>query len=153
MGLSTVWVQTAADGLIRADSIVGITTHRTPAIAGKSARWLLDVVLPTTTGSGSGEGWISTPVHRTLAQADDPPTHAPADLARLLAQLGALDAAGIITVVREPSPDSTHAAVRFRFTPFITTDVDTGNADSRPTEADHGQEKTVVRSPEGRPPP
>jgi hypothetical protein len=150
MGLSRVWVQTVADGLIRADSIVGITTHRTPAIAGKPARWLLDVVLPTTTGSGSDEGWISTPLHRTLDQSDGPPTDAPVELARRLARRDALDAAGVISVVREHSTaDTPQAAVRFHFTPFLTADVDTDDPEPRHTDINHGQETTFLRAPEG----
>ena len=45
MSLTNVWVQTQGDGLVRADQIVGIEAHQTPALAGKPARWLFDVVL------------------------------------------------------------------------------------------------------------
>ncbi len=119
MGLSRVWVQTVADGLVRADSIIGITTHPTPAIAGKPPRWLLDVVLPTTTGSGSAGSWISSPLHRTLAQTDQPPPDATTELAALLARLDVADAAGVVTVERVRSGGIT-SGVRFGFTPFTT---------------------------------
>lgn len=118
MGLSRVWVQTVADGLVRADSIIGITVHPTPPIAGKQPRWLLDVVLPTTTGGGSAGNWISTPLHRTLAQSDQPPAHATRDLAELLARLGTADAAGVVTVERVRVEDDDRVGVRLGFTPF-----------------------------------
>jgi len=41
MSLTTVWVQTQGDGLVRADQIIGIDAHQTPALSGKPARWLL----------------------------------------------------------------------------------------------------------------
>src|SRR5581483_9495378 len=103
----------------------------TPAVAGKPSRWLLDVVLPTAMGSGQGELWAVSPVHRTLIQTDDPPRHAPQRLARLLAQLDAINAAGIVTVTAAGPEDAEvahpHAGedtetvvpvVRFRFNPF-----------------------------------
>jgi hypothetical protein len=121
MGLSKVWVQTVADGLVRADSIIGITAHPTPAIAGKPSRWLLDVVLATTTGSGSAGSWISNPLHRTLAQTDHPPANATTDLAGMLARLDATDAAGVITVARVRGEGNT-VGVRFGFTPFSCPD-------------------------------
>jgi hypothetical protein len=116
--LNKVWVQTVADGLVRADHVVGVTAHRTPAIGGKPSRWLLDVVLPTTTGSGSGGSWIASPLHRTLAQTDHYQAHASEALARLLAELDALDAAGIISVDRD---DHSTQTVRLQFTPFPAT--------------------------------
>lgn len=121
MGLSKVWVQTVADGLVRADSIIGITTHPTPAIAGKPSRWLLDIVLSTTTGSGSAGSWISNPLHRTLAQTDHPAANAPTELASMLARLDSSEAAGVITVERVPGEGGT-AVVQFRFTPFSGPD-------------------------------
>lgn len=57
MSLSKVWVQTQSDGLVRADHVVGIDAHQTPALSGKPSRWLLDVVLPTSIGTGTREGW------------------------------------------------------------------------------------------------
>ncbi|WP_214366844.1 hypothetical protein [Pseudonocardia sp. H11422] len=56
MGSTEVWVQTLADGLIRADRIVGIDVHPTPEIAGKASRWLLDVVLGCRWAAGSVTG-------------------------------------------------------------------------------------------------
>lgn len=125
MNLTSVWVQTLADGLIRADLIAGIHTHRTPALAGKPPRWLLDVVLSSTTGSGQAGSWTVSPLRRTLTQTAGEPTDAPQQLARLLAQLEATITAGIITTSPEASsPDRTAESdtattmVRFRFTPF-----------------------------------
>lgn len=97
MALTNVWVHTLGDGLIRADQIVGALTRRTPAVAGKPAHWLLTVVLPLSTGSGQPDNWATTPLHRTLTQTSVEPTNAPEDLTRLLSQLDATDAAGIIT--------------------------------------------------------
>lgn len=102
MGLTNVWIQTQADGLVRADHVTGIEAHQTPALAGKPSHWLLDVVLPTVTGSGAatsgpGREWAVGPVHRTLIQTPDHPADAPAALARLLAQLDPITAAGVIT--------------------------------------------------------
>lgn len=127
MGLSKVWVRTVADGLVRADSIIGITANATPAIAGKPSRWLLDIVLPTPIGSGSGGSWVSNPLHRTLAQTDRRPPHATEELAGLLARLDATDAAGVVTVERGRSDDDP-AAIRFGFVPFRSTDESAGVA-------------------------
>jgi hypothetical protein len=131
MGLTNVWLRTAADGMIRADQVVGIVAHSTPAIAGKPSRWLLDVVLPVTTGSGAGDNWISGPLHRTLAQTADKPTRAPEALARLLAQLDASSATG--TIVAEPARprgavtgpsdgEPGDCPIRFQFVPFAPTE-------------------------------
>ena len=46
VSLANVWVQTWADGLVRADQIVGIEAHPTPAVAGKPSRWLVDGGVP-----------------------------------------------------------------------------------------------------------
>lgn len=136
MGLSTVWVQTAADGLVRADSIIGITAHPTPAVAGKPSRWLLDIVLPTTTGSGSTGGWVSSPLHRTRAQTDHPPANATTDLAGMLARLDAADAAGVNTV--EQLRGEGHAAwVRFGFTSFFRPDPVSPPPEAAPPEPGH----------------
>src|SRR5436305_958218 len=107
MGLSRVWVQTVADGLVRADCIIGITTHPTPSVAGKSSRWLLDIVVSAATGSGTAGSWVSGPLHRTLAQFDHAPGTATTDLARTLARLDAADAAGVVTVERVRGPGAT----------------------------------------------
>ena len=73
MSLTNVWVQTQGDGLVRADQIVGIKAHQTPALAGKPARWLFDVVLTSSIGSGTREGWDVTALHRTLIQTGEDP--------------------------------------------------------------------------------
>jgi hypothetical protein len=129
VSLANVWVQTVADGLVRADQIVGIDAHQTPALSGKPARWLLDVVLPASIGSGGRDGWAINVLHRTLIQTGEDPLDAPAALARLLSQLDLVSAAGVITTSRaEPSPADAgettagpaaeSGVVRFRFTPF-----------------------------------
>jgi hypothetical protein len=125
--LTNVWVQTWADGLVRADQIVGIDAHPTPAVAGKPSRWLVDAVLATPIGSGTAEQWGVTVLHRTLIQTGREPHDAPLALARLLAQLDLVSAAGVITVSAEPSraePPEAHVEqtrtgqLRFRFVPF-----------------------------------
>jgi hypothetical protein len=103
VSLVNVWVKTWADGLVRADQIVGIDAHPTPAIAGKPSRWLVDAVLAAPVGSGSKEQWGMTVLHRTLIQTGTEPRDAPVALARLLAQLDLVSAAGVITVNVEPS--------------------------------------------------
>jgi hypothetical protein len=134
VGLTNVWLQTLSDGLVRADQITAIDAHQTPALTGKPSRWLLDVVLPTPTGSGTRGDWVISASHRTLIQTPHDPGDAPAALARLLAQLDAVNATGIITATREEPRTGTSTAgrtgteadpastagstVRFRFTPF-----------------------------------
>lgn len=132
MSLTNVWVQTQGDGLVRADQVVGIDAHQTPALSGKPPRWLLDVVLSASIGSGTREGWGVTVLHRTLLQTSEDPGDAPAALARLLAQLDLVNAAGLITASRadtrdgerDENPDqatdlsATAGRVRFRFVPF-----------------------------------
>ena len=98
MSLTNVWVQTWADGLLRADQIVGIDAHPTPELAGKPSRWLVDAVLAAPVGSGTREQWGVTVLHRTLIQTGREPHDAPLALARLLAQLDLVSAAGVITV-------------------------------------------------------
>jgi hypothetical protein len=131
MSLTSVWVQTQGDGLVRADEIVGIDAHQTPALAGKPARWLLDVVLASSIGSGTREDWGVTVLHRTLIQTSEDPAEAPVALARLLSQLDLVSAAGIVSTGREkPSAPTIEGVsdvdalvarasrVRFRFVPF-----------------------------------
>lgn len=141
MGLTNVWLQTAADGLLRADQVIGIDAHQTPALSGKPPRWLLDVVVPVSVGNGIREDWGVTVLHRTLLQTSEDPGDAPAALARLLAQLDVTAAAGVIKAgredVRDQEPDVRSAdvadadshrtdgdlvagsgRVRFRFVPF-----------------------------------
>ena len=45
MSLTNVWLQTWGDGLVRADQVIGVDVHQTPALTGKPAHWLLDIVL------------------------------------------------------------------------------------------------------------
>jgi hypothetical protein len=110
VSLTSVWLQTRADGLMRADLVSSIRVRRAPTIAGEGPHWLLDVVLPASTGRSS------------LIQTADEPTDAPEQLARLLTQLDVSSAAGIITT--SPSPartmtsDASPVQVQFRFTPF-----------------------------------
>lgn len=129
MSLNNVWVQTLADGLVRADQVVGIEAHQTPGLRGKPSRWLFDIVLSTPVGSGTREDWNVTVLHRTLIQTAEHPGSAPVTLARLLAQLDAISAAGVITVERETGADAAgvsgaerltagSSGVRFRFIPF-----------------------------------
>ena len=126
MSLVNVWVQTQGDGLVRADQIVGIDAHQTPALTGKPAYWLLDVVLPASIGSGHREGWNVNVLHRTLVQTSGDPADAPAELARLLAQLDLTSAAGIVTAHRARPGAAAEAPglvagadrIRFRFVPF-----------------------------------
>ncbi|TCK21096.1 hypothetical protein [Pseudonocardia endophytica] len=142
MSLTNIWIQTRADGLVRADQVSGIEAHRTPALAGKPSRWLLDIVLPAVTGSGTataGEGpaWALGPTHRTMIQTPDDPGDAPTALARLLAQLDPVHAAGVITAAiaspparasdsppgdphrdRDATAVATTSRIRFQFHPF-----------------------------------
>lgn len=120
MGLRKVWLETLADGLVRADQVFGINAHQTPELAGKPSRWLVDAVVCGTAGSGRRDGWVVGELHRTLAQTSHPPGQAPQALARMLAQLDAVDAAGIISLDTQAGshPDENLDLVRFRFTPF-----------------------------------
>ena len=128
MSLTSVWVQTQGDGLVRADQITGIDAHPTPALSGKPSRWLLDVVLGSSIGSGTRDSWALSVVHRTLIQTPDDPQDAPVALARLLAQLDLVSAAGVITISRATpaGPEDTEfdetatRQVRFRFEPFAS---------------------------------
>ena len=138
MNLTSVWLQTLGDGLVRADQVVGIDVHQTPALTGKAPHWLLDVVLPTPIGSGVRGEWDLTVLHRTLVQTSEEPGDAATVLARLLAQLDAINAAGIIITSRsrdgavgsaradDPTADRSRpeqvaaqsTEIRFRFAPF-----------------------------------
>jgi hypothetical protein len=90
-----------------------------------------DVVLPMAIGSGTREGWGVSVLHRTLIQTADNPGAASAALARLLAQLDRVRAAGVITVSSAENRATTAAGqqlveasgpIRFRFTPFPSPD-------------------------------
>jgi hypothetical protein len=135
VSLNNVWLRTLDDELIRADQIVGIHTHYAPALVGKPACWLLDVLLLVPLGNGRPDGRAISALHRTLIQTPQAPTDAPATLARLLAQLDAIHATGVITTTLatpDPTtsdtivaasdtadmPTTTSAPLRFRFTPF-----------------------------------
>jgi hypothetical protein len=133
MGLCRVWLQTLGDGLVRADQITGIDAHQTPALTGKPSRWLLDVQLAVPIGSGNREDWTVTALHRTVIQTGNDPSPAAPALARLLAQLDVINAAGIISASlvtergdrgeggnRPRTEDATAVAggVRLRFAPF-----------------------------------
>jgi hypothetical protein len=140
LSLANVWLQLLDGGLVRADQVTEITVHQTPEIAGKPSRWLLDVAVAVPVGSGDQSGWRTGPLHRTLTQTSRCPREAPAALARLLAQLDAVDAAGIMRadvsrVNAAPHPDRTVAAgeVHFGFTAFTGA-----GAASVPSLADGG---------------
>ena|SRR5690242_5851713 len=138
MSLTNVWLQTLGDGLVRADQVVGIDVHQTPALTGKAPHWLVDAILPASIGSGARGEWNVSVLHRTLVQTSTDPGDAAAVLARLLAQLGAVNAAGIVTASRVrdaarsskgdeaaaglsmPEGEATtgSTSIRFRFVPF-----------------------------------
>ena len=123
VSLTNVWVQTPSDGLVRADHVIGIEAHTTAGLRDTASHWLLDIVLATSVGSGYREGWNVTALHRTLAQTAVAPTGASVALARLLAQLDTIDAAGVINVEKADSEKNdaftTNAgSIRFRFVPF-----------------------------------
>jgi hypothetical protein len=130
LSLSNVWLQLLDGGLVRADQVTEITVRQTPEIAGKPSRWLLTVAVAVPVGSGDPSGWRTGPLHRTLTQTNHCPREAPAALARLLAQLDAVDAAGIMRadtsrVNAAPHPERTVAAgeVHFGFTAFTGADA------------------------------
>ena len=151
MSLTNVWLQLFDGNLVRADQVTEIELQQTPEIAGKPSRWLLDVVLPVPVGSGGGvhDGWRTNALHRTLTQLSAPPVEAPVALARLLARLDAMDAAGVVraetaTVKRAPHPDHTVSAgaVRFGFTAFAGADP---SEEPRPTPAlDTGDQREIT---------
>ncbi|KDN17189.1 hypothetical protein [Amycolatopsis rifamycinica] len=119
MGLTKVWLATLSDGLLRADQVVGLTAHATPALTGKPPRWLLDATIRSPAGSGRADGWDVGILHRTLIQTPAEPVGAPEALARLLARLDGEDAAGLITAVADSGGRNQPASVvRFGFQPF-----------------------------------
>jgi hypothetical protein len=139
VSLTNVWLQTWGDGLVRADQVIGVDVHQTPALTGKPAHWLLDIVLPASTGNGTRGDWTVTALHRTLVQTSQQPGDAATVLARLLAQLDIINAAGVITTtshhrgagVTAAAPERVgitrvddeqvapgSGSVRFRFLPF-----------------------------------
>ena len=125
VSLTNVWVQTHSDGLVRADHIIGIEAHSTAGLRDTPSHWLLDVVLATSVGSGYREAWTVTALHRTLAQTSVAPDGSFIALARLLARLDMISAAGVIRTEKVNSQEhdtdafSTSAGgIRFRFVPF-----------------------------------
>jgi hypothetical protein len=134
VSLTNVWIQTNADGLVRADQVLGIEAHMTAGLRGTSPHWLLDVVLATSVGSGVREGWTVMALHRTLAQTTFPPGDASVALARLLARLDAISPAGLIGVEKKEGAKeraerdgadvaaggftASAGGIRFRFVPF-----------------------------------
>jgi hypothetical protein len=123
VSLTKVWVQTHADGLVRADHVIGIEAHATAGLRDTPSHWLLDIVLETSVGSGYREGWNVTALHRTLTQTAVPPEGASVALARLLAQLDTVDAAGVITVEKVDSDkndafSASAGGIHFQFVPF-----------------------------------
>ena len=117
--------------------VTGIDAHQNPELTGKPARWLLDVVLAVPIGSGRHGDWTVTALHRTLIQTGHDPSPAAAALARLLAQLDVIHAAGIITAhtadrmapqraqdgAGEDEKAAVAGGVRLRFTPFPEPDL------------------------------
>ncbi|MEQ0565235.1 hypothetical protein ABJI51_39680 [Amycolatopsis sp. NEAU-NG30] len=125
MGLEKVWIRTLSDGLLRADQVVGLTSHATPSLPGKAPRWLLAATVSVPAGSGAaGSGWDIGILHRTLAQCRTEPLGAPEELARLLARLDRPGTAGIV------KPVTDGGGVRFTFTPFTEDVEDTAFADA-----------------------
>ena len=126
MALTSVWLATLGDGLVRGDQVVGIDVHQTPQLTGKRSHWLIDVVLPASVGNGMRGEWDMTVLHRTLVQTSQPPGDATTALARLLAQLDAADAAGVVRVSAHPEEreqagewvEAGDSHVAFRFVPF-----------------------------------
>jgi len=123
VGLRNVWVQTHSDGLVRADQVIGIEAHPTAGLRDTPSHWLLDIVLATSVGSGYREGWNVTALHRTLLQTAAAPEGASVALARLLAQLDGIDAAGVINVEKVDSDTNdaftaSAGRIRFQFLPF-----------------------------------
>ncbi|WP_298178075.1 hypothetical protein [Saccharomonospora sp.] len=116
MGLENIWVTTLNDGLVRADHIVGIESHQTPELPGKRPRWLLDVTLAVSVGSGTREGWEVMQLHRTLIQTDSYPDKAAENLARTFDDLRRQGVSGVVRV------GTRHDFVRFEFFPFDSND-------------------------------
>jgi hypothetical protein len=123
VSLGNVWVQTHSDGLVRADHVIGIEAHTTAGLRDTPSHWLLDIVLATSVGSGYREGWNVTALHRTLVQTAAAPEGASVVLARLLAQLDRIDAAGVITIEKVDTEkndafSASAGSIRFQFVPF-----------------------------------
>jgi hypothetical protein len=100
VGLGRVWIETLDGGLVRADHVVEVLTHKTAPFAGKPAHWLVDVVTATSQGAGTAQHWNLGASHRTLIQTNHEPPGAARRLAQLLGALDTADAAGIVTARR-----------------------------------------------------
>jgi hypothetical protein len=153
LSLTNVWLQLLDGSLVRADQVTEITLHQTPEIAGKPSRWLLDVAVAVPVGSGDPSGWRTGQLHRTLTQTNRCPREAPAALARLLARLDSVDAAGVMRadisrVNAAPHPEQTVAAgeVHFGFTAF------TGAAESSMASVVDGRGSSDLRELTSREP-
>jgi hypothetical protein len=131
MGLSKVWVRTFTDGLIRADAIIGLSTHQTPALSGKAAHWLLDATLAVSVGSGNIDGMDINVLHRTLIQTRSEPVGAIEAFAQLLSRLHDTDPAGIVTIrIADPSITTPATSrVEFSFRPFSEAAQETSSND------------------------
>ncbi|WP_181779728.1 hypothetical protein [Pseudonocardia pini] len=123
MTLAKVWLQLRDGDLVRADQVSEIVVHPSPRATG-SERWLVDVVVPVPTGAGDRGGWRSGPLHRTLAQCDGEPHGVQVALARLLARLDDLDAAGVVHAQVATAADGSwrRPELRFLFSRFDTMD-------------------------------
>lgn len=141
LSLDKVWIRTVADGLLRADQIVGLDTRASPLADGRSPHWLLDAALAVPSGGGGEDGWNLTLMRRTLLQTDSEPLAAEETLARLLASLSEVDASGIVTPTTGPAPDDDPAAsgVRFTFSPFLGTPA--------PATSDISNQQASAREP------
>jgi hypothetical protein len=144
MSLDKVWIRTVADGLLRADQIIGLDARTSPIVNGRNPHWLLDASLAVPSGGGGEDSWNLTLMRRTLLQTDAEPLAAEETLARLLASLSEVDASGIITPMTSPAPEADPGAsgVRFTFSPFLgtpapaTSDTSNRQAPAREPSAD-----------------
>ena len=125
VSLTSVWVQTHSDGLVRADQVIGIEEHQTAGVRDTPTHWLLDIVVAVPVGSGFREGWNVTALHRMLVQTASAPHGASVALARLLAQLDVIGTAGVVHVEKGNAGASgadglsaSSGGIRFRFEPF-----------------------------------
>jgi hypothetical protein len=119
MGLAKVWVRTFTDGLIRADHIIGLSSHPAPALSGRTAHWLVDATLAISVGSGTTDGLNISALHRTLIQTRTEPLGAIDAFARLLARLHDRDPAGIVAARIVGLSDTDEGGrVEFAFEPF-----------------------------------
>lgn len=102
--MTKVGVRTFTDGLIRADQIIGLSTHPTPALSGKPAHWLVDTTLAVSVGSGGAEGLNISALHRTLLQTRTEPIGALEAFAQLLSRPRATAGRAGWSSTSRPSP-------------------------------------------------